>query len=73
MTRKNPNRYTYSTNRGENVDPETGIAGGNGNINRFFLPQYFQLQGCQKLFGQIIDFLMGPLQGTVKLNITLFS
>jgi hypothetical protein len=73
MTGKKPNCYTYSTHRGENVDPETGITDGKGNINRFILPQSVQLQGRQKLSGQIIDFLMGPFQLTVKLNTTKLS
>jgi hypothetical protein len=73
ITRKNPDRHTYSPHGGENVDPEAGIASGNSKVNGFFLPQFFQLSGCQEFSGQIIDFLMSPLQGRVKLNISTLS
>src|SRR5271169_1583079 len=58
ITRKNPDSHTYSPHGGENVDPEAGIASGNSKVNGFFLPQFFQLPGCQEFSGQIIDFLM---------------
>ena len=73
VSRKNADGQTQPTHRCKDIDPEAGVAYGQRNIHRLSYPKHFKISGNQHRSDQVIDFLMGPFHGVVKLDAALYA